>query len=59
MTKIIVTKITNEIMLIYNQLSKTAKVFRNGKFSDHINFPCDYTPEKFEEYVDKKKKNKN
>jgi len=44
-------------MLIYNQLSKTAKVFRNGKFSDHINFPCDYTPEKFEQFVNKMKNN--
>jgi len=57
MTKIIVTKITNEIMLIYNQLSKTAKVFRNGKFSEYINFPCDYTPKKFEQFVNKMKNN--
>jgi hypothetical protein len=53
MSKIIVVKITSEKMIVYNQLSRTAKVFRDGKYKsgDCINFSIDYTPERFEQFA--------
>lgn len=40
------------LRLIYNNRAKSCKIFINGKYSGkRINFPSDFTCEKFSDYV--------
>jgi hypothetical protein len=56
-TTIDIAIITPSINLVYNQLGKTAKVFRNGKHvpGDMIFFPSDYTVDRFRDYAEQMK----